>query len=280
MDAEPTPGRTDFNQVAGAMHAQVLLYGLIDPTTGLHRSSELMEAIYQRASPDSTLVHIDMHNLRQGTEAIGRDLADRFIAVCMKVIHSELKKYHPSVCFGLRQHGDEMGLLADGIAKEDAEKGLEAAKAQIDALTQKCGLHLLAHRKEGRLPGFGFDYISTSINRDLSAAQLLDSLAGALQGQKKGYEGTDATLKQPADFKEADGRLPVEAAIAAIEKELEGVEAPLTVLHRILDDIGIIHSQIMDDRMRKEVALFNAPSHGMLLRLDVRGLSVLNSGGC
>jgi GGDEF domain-containing protein len=277
--AWPSFGHTEFNQAAGAMHAHALLHGLTDRATGLHRSTELFEAIYQRAAPNAPLVAIDMHNLRQGTEALGRDLADRFMAICMKAIDAELQKFNPSLSFGLRLHGDEMGVVLDGISHADAHKAFDAAKKRIERLSERCGLHLLSHRKQGRMPGLGFDYHIGSVEHNATAIQMLGRLADELQEQKGGRDVTDSTLKKPDDFKEGDGRLPVEAAFAAIEAELGGATPLRQVANAVLEDIGVIRSQVMDARMRKESALFNASEQAMLLRLDVRGLGALNSGG-
>ena len=153
----PPLGHTGFNQVAGAVHARALLHGLTDRATGLHRSVELMEALYLRAQPKAPIVAIDMHNLRQGTEGLGHDLADRFMAICMKVIDEELQKFSPTLSFGLRLHGDEMGVVLGGLSQADAHRAFDAAQKRIEQLTERSGLHLLAHRKQGRKPGLGFD---------------------------------------------------------------------------------------------------------------------------
>lgn len=269
-----------FYDAAGPVSARVILDGFKDKVTGLNRSPDLMEAIYgyyaQRGQ--GLLVHIDFKNLHQANLAIGQERGDEFMAASLKVIEAELVKAGATTRFGLRQRGDEIGILVDGIDELQLRTAMDRAMLTMRQSVFNCGdLWQLAHRKLGREPGLGFGYVVKPILPDVKAAEAMAQLARELQGIKSNYDGPLASTVTPEHFKNASTRLAVDKGFLEMRNSVKGKSVSTHVPDAVLDAVGSIHCELVDERLRHAQALIHANEDDALFRMDVRGLSVLNS---
>jgi len=136
------------------------------------------------------LIEGDFTNMGGANDsALGREGTNKLIYKISQILKSSFANTFPDKAIevhGVRAGGDEVQLAVYGLTKAEVDKVInEKIRPEINMLAAQFGVHDIAHKKIGKLPGFGAAFASVELGQRETTAAIRTALDSGVAQSKE-----------------------------------------------------------------------------------------------